>query len=440
MPFTLADIGVVMLTSGFLLAVLVQLTRLTLFKKRAESLTYWCTMTPILLGLVGVLIVITGLILDGPTVHYIGNWFGNEFYQYHLSITADWLAVTYACLTLLLLGLVAVFSRSYLHKDNGFHRFYFLLTLFGAGLLTASFAGTLELLIVGWELVGISSVLLISFFTYRPEPPKSALYTFIIYRCCDIGLIAAAFLVHLLGQHADFHHLNHTAWFGVNVSDMVLWIGGFLLLAAAGKAALFPFSSWLPRAMEGPTPSSAIFYGALSVHLGPLLLLRCADVFAASLWLQGALVVVGGLTALFGRLVARVQNDIKSRLAYASVIQLGVIVVEIGLGFYNLALFHVFTHAILRTLQILRAPSLLQEYQHLSQMIGHSYAATRSFDERVSLWQCIVYRFSLERALLDTFWRDHVLGSLGIMINRIDQLDQSIARLLTGEPVKGRKK
>lgn len=440
MSFTLADSGIIMLGSGFLLAVIVQLIRMALFKARLEPVTYWLALAPILSGLAGVMIIIAGLALDGPTVHYIGDWFGNEFYQYHLSLTEDWLAVTYACLTLLLLGLIAVFSRRYLHKDNGFHRFYFLLTLFGAGLLTASFAGTLELLIVGWELVGISSVLLISFFTYRPEPPKSALYTFVIYRCCDVGLIAAAFLVHSLSQHAEFHRLENAAWFGVNVPDKVLWVGGLLIFAAAGKAALFPFSSWLPRAMEGPTPSSAVFYGALSVHLGPLLLLRCADMLAANIWLQVALIVVGGLTALFGGLVARVQNDIKSRLAYASITQLGIIVIEIGAGLYTLALFHVFTHASLRTLQILRAPSLLHDYQHISQMLGHSFAVTRSFDERVGLWQRIVYRFSLERALLDTFWRDYFLGSLGSMITRLDRFDQKIARSLAGEPANDHRK
>ena len=111
MSLTLADLGVIMLTSGFSLAVLVQLICLVLFKIRSESVTYWFTLTPIILGLAGVIITVTGLALDGPMVHYIGNWFGNEFYQYHLSIAVDLLAVTYACLTLLLLGLIAVSSQ-----------------------------------------------------------------------------------------------------------------------------------------------------------------------------------------------------------------------------------------------------------------------------------------------------------------------------------------
>jgi len=441
MSLPIADIGIIFTVSGFFSILLIQIIRLTIFDRRSESLTYWLIMSQIMIGLIGVSLVTIGILKNGSSVHYIVNWFGNEFYQFHVSITSDWLAITYVGMTLLLLSLVAVFSRSYLHKDKGYHRFYFLLSLFGTGLIITSFAGTLELMIVGWELVGISSVLLISFFNYRPKPAKNALYTFIIYRCCDVGLVTAAFLIHLFGQDGEFQNLYVANWFGVQLSEpnQTLWIGGLLLFAAAGKAALFPFCSWLPRAMEGPTPSSAIFYGALSVHLGILLLLRNADVFASSVWLQGSLLVIGILTTLIGSIVGRVQNDIKSRLAYGSVSQLGIIVTEIGLGLYTLALIHVFAHASIRTLQILRAPSLLHDYQHISEMLGHSFSMTRAFDLKVSRWQAFIYRFSLERAWLDSFWRDYTFGILKSLSFLLDRIDQYIACGLTGKITKDKR-
>ena len=117
------------------------------------------------------------------------------------------------------------------------------------------------------------------------------------------------------------------------------------LVAAAGKSALVPFSGWLPRAMEGPTPSSAIFYGALSVHLGAFLLLRVSPILEQSLLLSGAVVVIGLASAVFGAVVARVQTDIKSALAFASLTQVGIIVAEIGFGFRYIALIHIIGHA-----------------------------------------------------------------------------------------------
>src|SRR4029077_7159670 len=131
-----------------------------------------------------------------------------------------------------------------------------------------------------------------------------------------------------------------------------------------------PFSGGLPRAMEGPTPSSAIFYGALSVHLGAFLLLRASPLLAASIWLSALIVVLGLTTALFAYLAGSVQTDIKSALSFASLSQVGIIASEIGLGCRYVALFHLLAHACLRTLQFVRAPTLLQDYRTLENAIG----------------------------------------------------------------------
>jgi NAD(P)H-quinone oxidoreductase subunit 5 len=184
-----------------------------------------------------------------------------------------------------------------------------------------------------------------------------------------------------------------------------------LLFAAAGKSALIPFSGWLPRAMEGPTPSSAVFYGSLSVHLGAFLLLRVSPILEVSAVLSGIVVLVGISSATFGALTARVQTDIKSALAFASLTQVGIIVAEIGLGLRYIALIHIIGHACLRTLQLLRAPSLLHDYHSMENAIGSH------LPRRKLLWERILnvkirhwfYRFALERGFLDAMLDEYIV-------------------------------
>jgi NADH-quinone oxidoreductase subunit L len=182
-----------------------------------------------------------------------------------------------------------------------------------------------------------------------------------------------------------------------------LIVGLLLLFAAAGKSGLVPFSGWLPRAMEGPTPSSAVFYGALSVHLGAYLLLRVSPIISLSPTLGAIIVAVGLLTAFFGALTARVQTDIKSALSFASVTQVGLIVAEIGFGLHWIPLIHLIGHACLRTLQFVRAPNLLMDYRVMENAIGSrlprtSYAFGGITPQTARSW---LYRLALERGYLD---------------------------------------
>jgi NAD(P)H-quinone oxidoreductase subunit 5 len=186
----------------------------------------------------------------------------------------------------------------------------------------------------------------------------------------------------------------------VNLTTLqALMIGGLLLIAAAGKSALVPFSGWLPRAMEGPTPSSAVFYGSLSVHLGAYVLLRVGPLLDASPTLSWAVVALGLTTAGLAALVGRVQTDAKSALSYASLTQVGLIVAEIGLGFRYVALIHLIGHACLRTLQFVRAPSLLRDRRALENALG-GRPAQADPSEAGPRWAWL-YRFALERAYLD---------------------------------------
>ncbi len=209
-------------------------------------------------------------------------------------------------------------------------------------------------------------------------------------------------------------------------------------LAAAGKSALVPFSGWLPRAMEGPTPSSAVFYGALSVHLGAFLLLRVSPLLDACPPLAWCVVAIGLATAVFAYATGRVQTDIKSALCFASLSQVGIIVAEIGLGhwlpfLWYVALVHLLGHACLRTLQFVRAPTLLQDYHTLENAIGerlpHSTPARAGRPSRRG--QAWLYRAALERGYLDALLKDQVVGRFIALFRRLDALERRWTDSLT---------
>jgi hypothetical protein len=198
-----------------------------------------------------------------------------------------------------------------------------------------------------------------------------------------------------------------------------------LLLAAAGKAAQVPFSGWLPRAMEGPTPSSAIFYGAISIHAGAYLLLRVQPLLARSLLASGLVIAIGLATAIHGTMTGRASADAKTSLAYASLTQVGLVFVEIGLGWKTIAVVHILGHAAVRTLQFLRAPSMLHDYHRMHSAVGGEFAPTGQHLEDLfpRKWQLWLYRWSLDRGHFDTMldgWAIHPLLRLSGLFARLD--------------------
>lgn len=237
----------------------------------------------------------------------------------------------------------------------------FLLSVLLFGLIIVSFSRSLDLLFAGWELVGTTSVLLISYFYHQPQPVVHALKAIVSYRLCDMGILAASAWAHHYLHSTDFFQipqlLNHA-----HGNMALIFIGIFIIWASLAKAGQLPMCSWLPTAMEGPTPSSAIFYGALSVHLGPFLLLRFYPFFTHVPVLLYVIGFIGGLSALYATMVGRTRSDAKTMLGYATISQVGIIYIEIALGFTNFALFHIVTHASLRTYQFLRSSSIIQNF------------------------------------------------------------------------------
>jgi NADH:ubiquinone oxidoreductase subunit 5 (subunit L)/multisubunit Na+/H+ antiporter MnhA subunit len=176
-----------------------------------------------------------------------------------------------------------------------------------------------------------------------------------------MGILAAAAWAHLYLHSHDFILIPKLVKDAHGVLGPIM-IGFFIIWASLAKAGQLPMTSWLPTAMEGPTPSSAIFYGALSVHLGPFLLLRFHDYFVNYPILLITIGFIGILSSLYATLVGRTRSDAKTMLAYATISQVGLIFFEISLGFTNFALFHIVTHASLRTYQFLRSSSLINDF------------------------------------------------------------------------------
>jgi NADH:ubiquinone oxidoreductase subunit 5 (subunit L)/multisubunit Na+/H+ antiporter MnhA subunit len=351
-----------------------------------------------------------------------GNWFTVHDYHFPLVLMADRLALPLLAMTVVLAGLIGQFSATYLHREPGFLRFFLLLHLFAFGSLLAFAAGSFDLLVGGWEIVGITSVLLIAFFQQRTAPVENALRVFAVYRACDIGLLVGVFAMHHWAGNASFDR-GLPALSGTQASIVCL----LLLLAAAGKAAQVPFSGWLPRAMEGPTPSSAIFYGAISIHAGAYLLLRVQPLLAQSRLASAMVILIGVATAIHGTMSGRASADAKTSLAYASLTQVGVVFVEIGLGWSTIALVHILGHATVRTLQFLRAPSMLHDYHKMHSAVGGEFSPTGKhldslLSERVQLW---LYRWSLDRGHLDSIldrFVIHPLMRLSRLFARLDRM------------------
>lgn len=359
-----------------------------------------------------------GLVLSyaDPIDLSLGQMVVLEGYTFEFRLMVDGLSISFLVLILLLCGVTGFFALRYLHREPGFNRFFVLYSLFVVGMEFAALAGSMETLIASWELVGLSSVLLIGFFHERPEPLRSGLHVWVIYRIGDLGLIFAACLAH--------HWIGNSSY-GVVFGSGRTSLGLLLLLAAMGKSALIPFSNWLPRAMEGPTPSSAIFYGALSVHLGAFLLLRAAPMWDAHPAMAALLVVVGVATALHGTFVGRVQTDIKCALAFASMTQVGIIVAEIGLGLRVIPLVHILGNACLRTLQFLRAPSLLHDLHRIENAVGTHLPRTGLHFERLlpAGLRSRLYRAALERGYLDAILRDRAVRPILGLAEQLNRLE-----------------
>ena len=366
-----------------------------------------------------------------------------EHMHFELKFVFDRLSVPFVILSFVLCGTIGAFAKVYMHKEGGYRRFFVLYAVFLLGMVVSGLAGSIETLFAGWELVGLSSALLVAFYHERVNPVKNGLRVWTIYRIADAAFLVAAIYLHHRTGAGDFAGLmGHGDWplgTASMTSGQALLVGSLLLVAAAGKSAMVPFSGWLPRAMEGPTPSSAIFYGALSVHLGAYLLLRCSSILEKAPMLAVAVVLLGLVSAFYGATVGQAQTDIKSALSFASMTQVSIIVVEIGAGslapepwrvsLRYMALAHLLGHACLRTLQLLRAPSLLMDYHRIENALGQRRA---QLDSANASGGTSFYRFAFERGHLDQLLDRYVIGTFMFVFSACDRWERSWTDFLSG--------
>ncbi|MCW1147313.1 proton-conducting transporter membrane subunit [Flavobacterium lacisediminis] len=330
-----------------------------------EKAISWTAFGTVFLQLIGLVVFIIFWIIDGAKDLNLVELsvLKTAHYEFFIDFYFDQISAVYLFIGALLTSMITTYSRYYLHREKGYKRFFNTVLFFFFGYNLAILSGNFETLFIGWEIIGISSFLLIAFYRERYLPVKNAFKVFSIYRIGDVGLLLAMWASHhLFHENITFMKLNNYELVNEHLQNHSI-IGIFIALclacAAAAKSAQIPFSSWLPRAMEGPTPSSAIFYGSLSVHLGVFLMLRTFPFWEHQTTMRIAIGLMGLTTSLAASVMARVQSSVKSQVAYSSISQIGIIFIEIALGFETLALIHFAGNAFLRTYQLLVSPSVV---------------------------------------------------------------------------------
>lgn len=324
----------------------------------AEGPTARLALAAAALSLIVVLAADLGALIQGaPGQVRLGTWLASGGLEVPLSLTLDPLGLLLATLVAVICLATLRFSVPYMHREPGFRRFFLVLSLFTGAMLLIVTAGNAVLTFVGWELAGISSYLLIGFVQERPQATENATRAFVTNRIGDAGFLLAIFL--------SFAWLGGVEWpdLGARVAQLDSLEAGLLLmgflLAAFAKSAVLPFSAWIARALEGPTPSSAVFYGSLMVHAGVYLLIRCEPLLAEATALMPLVALTGLATALYGWLVGLTQADVKSGLIFSTTAQVGLMMLWCGLGWFDLATAHLVLHALWRAYQFLHAPALM---------------------------------------------------------------------------------
>ena len=354
-----------------------------------------------------VALVAYGMAGTRPQLLSYGAWSASHEGGIAIEFLVDRLSLAFAVLSTAIAGVVSAFSNRYLHREPGYNRYFVLLAMFVTGMLLVALAGNVTVLFIGWELVGLSSALLVAFFHERPAAVSNAFRVIAVYRISDAAMLSAAVLLHhVAGTDSRtllFGGPSAASTIGLTGANATI-IAILLIVAVAGKSALLPFSSWLPRAMEGPTPSSAVYYGSLSIHAGCFLLLRAAPLLAQA---PAARLLAGGLgvaTAIFAGITTRVQSDVKSSLAYASLTQVGIIVAEIAVGWYAIAFIHLSGHACFRLLQFLSAPNVLHDLHGMEDAIRDRPSPTGGYLEAVTSDRVRrgLFLIALERGFLDS--------------------------------------
>jgi NADH-quinone oxidoreductase subunit L len=320
---------------------------------------------------------------------HLWTWLEVGGFRADFAFAMDRLSGIYACFITFVGFLIHVFATGYMHGDRSFYRFFAYLNLFMFMMLTLVLADNLLLMFVGWEGVGLCSYLLIGYYIDRREAGDAAKKAFVANRVGDWGVVLGIMLVFALTGSVSFFDKPAAVTGGGAVESALRIVGGMaaepftwgalvaggitsaallLFIGATGKSAQIPLFVWLPDAMAGPTPVSALIHAATMVTAGVYMIVRCSEIYTHAPAAMTVVAVVGAATAIFAATIGLAQNDIKKVLAYSTVSQLGYMVLACGVGAFVAAIFHVMTHAFFKALLFLGSGSVIHGMRHEQDM------------------------------------------------------------------------
>ncbi len=288
------------------------------------------------------------------------DWISIEKFNVSFGILLDQLSILWLLFVTGIGSLIHLYSISYMHDDEKMHSFFAYLNLFIFFMITLVIGSNLLVMFIGWEGVGLCSYLLIGFWYKNQDFNDAAKKAFIMNRIGDLGFLIGIFIVGYLFNSLDYTSIKSAITSSSEINSF--WIASAalaLFIGASGKSAQIPLYTWLPDAMAGPTPVSALIHAATMVTAGIFMITRMNFLFDLAPSIQEIIAVVGAATALVAATIALVQNDIKKVLAYSTVSQLGLMFLALGLGAYEIAVFHVITHAFFKACLFLGSGSVI---------------------------------------------------------------------------------
>ena len=335
--------------------------------KKAE---YISTFFLFLAALISIYIYINIETFKGNFIVY--NWINFAKINLNFSIFLDPLTAIMFCVVTIVSSVVHMFSIGYMYEDKLRARFFCYLSLFTFAMLVLVSADNFIQLFLGWEGVGLCSYLLVGYYFHKPSANNAAIKAFLVNRVGDFGYLIAIALIYKYFNSLNFQDVfsntsalekKNLLFLGFEFS-LITCICMFLFMAAVGKSAQIGLHVWLPDAMEGPTPVSALIHAATMVTAGVFLVVRCSPIFEYSQFTLNVITYVGLLTSLFAASVALLQNDIKKIIAYSTCSQLGYMFFACGISAYSLAMFHLVTHAFFKALLFLGAGCVIHCLHH----------------------------------------------------------------------------
>ncbi len=327
----------------------------------------WLTLLAIGVSLVGSGVVLAD-VWGGATYRWTWEWFtpGAVGSALSIGIAIDGLTAVMLCVVSLVAFLVHLFSMGYMHGDPKYPLFFAWLQMFSFSMLVLVLAGNLLHLFMGWELVGLCSYKLIGFWSERPAPANAARKAFLTTRIGDLGMMVALMAIYAAVGSFEFDRIFEAVEQRAFDDPWLMLAGLGLFAAAVGKSAQLPLHVWLPDAMEGPTPVSALIHAATMVAAGVYLVGRMVPLLSPEV--LAVIAVIGAVTALMAGLIALAQDDIKKVLAYSTVSQLGYMFLGLGVGAWHAGLFHLTTHAFFKALMFLGSGSVIHACHHEQDM------------------------------------------------------------------------